>query len=243
MKKIVVSMPVFNESQIIESVILDYLNIEGKFELLIVAVDDNSTDSTYQILNTLREKYPNRLFLNQNVSNLGHGPTFCNALALALKHEPTFVVSCDGDGPISREDLKILLELEEKCDVLEVIRTERAEPFFRKLTSFTTRLLVFTKCGTIPLDANTPIRMFNPETLESLLPQIRDSRVPNLLISIIIRQKGLSLSFFRISVLERKLHQQGTMWGQSLLPRSFPSSRFLKFSFASLLEILRFKVK
>jgi len=236
-------MPVFNESQIIESVILDYLCIEGAFELLIVAVDDKSTDSTYQILNKLRDKYPNRLFLNQNVANLGHGPTFCKALALSLKHQPTFVVSCDGDGPISGEDLKILLEMDDKCDVLEVIRTERVEPFFRKLTSFITRLLVFVKCGRLPLDANTPIRMFSPETLESLLPQVMHSKVPNLLISIMIRHKGLNLNFFTISVLERKLHQQGTMWGKSRLPRSFPSSRFLKFSFASLLEILRFKVK
>ncbi len=233
-------MPVFNESKIIEDVVTDYLSIESAFQIEVVIVDDSSTDPTYEILRELESQFPGRLHLTRNSTNLGHGPTFCNALELSLTLNPHIVISCDGDGPMSKEDLSELLEISYSYEVLEIVRRNRSEPLFRKLVSFFTRVIVFLKCGSFPLDANTPLRIYRTQQLKELLPHVKDSQVPNLLLSILIRKRRFNLLCSRINVKERKLNQPGTMWGKSLLPRSLPNSKFLKFAATSLIEVVKF---
>ena len=241
MKKAVIAMPVYNESEIIEAVVTDYLNVESSFQIEVVVVDDYSTDETFELLRKLESQFHGRLHISRNLTNLGHGPTFCNALELSLLQNPYIVISCDGDGPISKEDLSELLNVGVKYEVLEIVRKNRVEPQFRKLVSFITRVIVFLKCGSFPLDANTPLRIYRAPQLIELLPYIKGSKVPNLLLSIMIRKNGLELMHSRINVKERKLNQIGTMWGKSLMPRSLPNLKFLKFAAASLVEVLKFQ--
>ena len=241
MKRAVIAMPVFNESEIIKAVISDYLSIESSFLIAIVIVDDSSTDETFELLRELESQFPGRLHLSRNSINLGHGPTFCNALELSLSQNPHIVISCDGDGPISKEDLSELLKIGDSYEVLEIVRRNRVEPLFRRVVSFITRVIVFLKCGSFPLDANTPLRIYRTQQLIDLLPYVKGSKVPNLLLSIMIRKKGFELLHTQITVKERKLNQTGTMWGKSLLPRSLPNLKFLKFAAASLIEVMKFQ--
>ena len=241
MRRAILAMPVFNESEIIEDVITDYLSVESAYEIAVVIVDDSSTDETYELLASLELRFPGRLHITRNVTNLGHGPTFCHALELALLQSPQIVISCDGDGPISKEDLTELLRKSDSYEVLEIVRKNRVEPLFRKIVSFITRVLVFLKCGSFPLDANTPLRIYRTPQLNDLLPHVKGSKVPNLLLSILIRRKRLVLAHSQIRVKERKLNQTGTMWGKSLVPRGLPNLKFLKFAAASLVEVVKFK--
>ena len=241
MKRAVIAMPVFNESEIIEAVINDYLSIESAFQIEVVIVDDSSTDETFELLRELVSRFPGRLHVSRNLTNLGHGPTFCNALEYALLQNPHIVISCDGDGPISKEDLSELLKIDDGYEVLEIVRRNRVEPLFRKIVSYVTRVLVFLKCGSFPLDANTPLRIYRAPQLIELLPYVKGSKVPNLLLSILIRSNRLELLHSQINVKERKLNQTGTMWGKSLVPRSLPNLKFLKFAAASLVEVVKFK--
>lgn len=241
MNKVVLAMPVFNESSIIKLVIEEYLTISGDFRLEILVVDDHSTDETLEVLQTLAMKNPNRLHVFQNNQNHGHGPTFCRALQLSLLKKPDLVVSCDGDGPISGHDLKRLLENRLSFDMVEIARKNRVEPFFRFMTSFATRILVFFKSGKFPEDANTPLRLFNIRFLEEYLPLVNTSKVPNLLFSILARRDNRRIVSSSVVVQERKPNQLGTMWGKRFVPNFLPNMKFLKFCMKSFFEVVKFK--
>jgi len=243
LKNIIVTMPVFNESGIIQEVVRDFLQDQSKYKLELVIVDDKSTDETHKRIVEVSHEFPGRIHIFQNEQNLGHGPSFTRALKIGLEMSPDLIVSCDGDGPISGSDLFKLFEIKSDYDILEISRKNRVEPLFRKATTQATRMLVFIKSHRIPIDANTPIRVYKPQILNQILPQVDGMKVPNLLISIISRRRRFQLINTQVTVLERKLNQPGTMWGQGRTPRRLPNSRFIRFSFSALKEVLRFNEK
>jgi glycosyltransferase involved in cell wall biosynthesis len=236
-------MPVFNESEIIQEVVRDFLQDQSKHKLELVIVDDKSTDETYKRIVEVSHEFPGRIHIFQNEQNLGHGPSFTRALKIGLEMNPDLIVSCDGDGPIAGSDLFKLFDIKPDYDILEISRQKRVEPLFRKVTTQATRMLVFVKSKRIPVDANTPIRVYMPQILNQILPKVDGTKVPNLLISIISRNRRFNLMSTQVTVFERKLNQPGTMWGQGLKPRRLPNSRFIKFSFSALMEVLRFNEK
>jgi glycosyltransferase involved in cell wall biosynthesis len=243
MRKILIAMPVYNESGIIRDVVQDLMIETSLGSVELVLVDDKSTDATFEILQELNAQYSEKVHVFQNEINLGHGGTLCKALSIVLQQTPDLIVSCDGDGPISGKDLIRILELEQHFDVLEVARKRRVEPLFRKFTTQFTRLIVLIKSGKLPIDANTPIRVYQPNVLAKLLPKVVGSQVPNLLLSIICRQKKLVVLSQKVNVVERKINQTGTMWGQGRAPRNLPNKRFMKFAVKSFWEVVRFNEK
>lgn len=243
MKKIVVTMPVFNESGIIQDVVRDFLQDQPKYNVELVIVDDQSTDETLKRILEVSHEFPEKVHVFQNEQNLGHGPTFTRALSIGLEMTPDLIVSCDGDGPIAGSDLFKLFEIKSDYDILEISRRKRVEPLFRKITTQATRMLVFIKSKSFPVDANTPIRLYKPQILHQILPKVHGTKVPNLLISVISRNRKFNLMSTHVTVFERKLNQPGTMWGQGLKPRRLPNSRFIKFSCSALMEVLRFNEK
>lgn len=236
-------MPVFNESSIIEQVVLEYMEIGKYIKIQLILVDDKSTDGSYEILKDLAEAHPDELCVHQNEINKGHGMTLCRALKLGLESNPRLIASCDGDGPISGEDLRVILEGRTAFDILEISRKNRVEPFFRKATTQFTRFLVLLKSGRLPADANTPLRIYEPHVLAELLPKVAESQVPNLLFSILARRRKFNIVNQQINVIERKLNQTGTMWGKGTVPRNLPNARFIKFTIKSLMEVLKFNEK
>ncbi len=243
MTKVVLAMPVFNESSIIRSVVSEYIKIAEYVKIELVLVDDKSTDGSYEILKELATNHPSELSVYQNETNQGHGKTLCRALKLGLEKKPALIASCDGDGPISGADLLKILEGLTSFDILEISRKNRVEPLFRKVTTQLTRILVLLKSGKTPTDANTPLRIYEPYILAELLPRVSGSRVPNLLFSILARRRGLTITNRQIVVVERKLNQTGTMWGKGITPRNLPNARFIKFAMMSFIEVLRFNEK
>lgn len=244
MNRVLIAMPAFNESNIIRDVIEDYLNLElDNFKIEILIVDDCSTDNTFEILMNMQQKFPTNIYIFKNPRNQGHGPTYCNALQLAIDKKPEIIFGCDGDGPISASDIAYILESCNNFEVIEISRKNRIEPLFRKIVSQVTRMIVLLKTGSWPEDANTPLRVFRPEILQEMIHLVRESKVPNLLISILTRKRRYLLETFQIDVLERKVNQQGTMWGESLLPRNLPNFRFIKFSVSALKEVIKFDKK
>jgi glycosyltransferase involved in cell wall biosynthesis len=239
MKRVIVAMPVFNEESVIEEIVREYLAIS--FEISLIIVDDKSTDSTPEILSRLNGEFSDRVLHQRNKLNMGHGFSFTKALQSAIEKKPDLIISCDGDGPLSGEDLKsILIQFGDK-PYLEVRRLNRKEPLFRKIVSLFTRVLVFLKTGQLPSDANTPIRLYSLNVLEEFLPKIYLSPVPNLLVSILSRLSTHEITKTSVTVQRRKGSDLGTMWGKSKLPTFLPNHRFLMFSYRSFLHVARTK--
>jgi glycosyltransferase involved in cell wall biosynthesis len=223
----VISLPVFNEEKTIEDLITEIKELS--YFKKIVIVNDCSTDSTMQIL---REIVGDELIVVNNSQNLGHGPSTLIGLFKALELGYDAVVTADGDGHFQVSDLKAMTEqlLTSKVDIVEGVRTDRSDPWFRKLSSLTTRNLVRIRCRKSVQDANTPIRAYRINVVRRILSTIPSVNypIPNLYISAQSRKLSLKIGIFPIATLERENSEKlGTTWRQRY--RNLPTKRYLKF--------------
>jgi len=238
MKNIVIVMPVYNE----ESIIVDFLlELDTHFvgtDVAFIVVNDKSSDRTLEVLTAIRLK--SNLEIINNLVNLGHGRTLLRGLERALELEYRVVISVDGDGHFRGNDIRNLYDTFLKSShsevLLEGVRIMRTEPVYRKFTSAMTRLLVWSRSGTYPKDANTPLRIYSQKTLERLIASLPQSSViPNLHISCISRRQDLNILEIPISWMNRKgFMESGSSWKPAV--KFLPSKRFISFCFMAFRE-------
>jgi glycosyltransferase involved in cell wall biosynthesis len=233
-------MPCFNEEEGIAQFIGELQQSFDGLNTFFVIIDDLSTDNTSEQLRIVQAEYTNVEVLI-NPENVGHGPSTLRGLHHALKNNPQWILAVDGDGQFVGGDLRKSFDLfsRSQSDVLEGIRIGREDPGFRKIITFSLRLLVFLKTRSLPKDANTPFRIYRKETLEQLLPRVNSkSLVPNIEISILTRK--LSLTVLENRVLSRNRlgeNKTGTTWKST---RDWmPSSRFVRFCINALKQLVR----
>ena len=225
---VILTMPVFNEADgIVE--FLTELDRELPGSVRIQLVDDASTDSTTAHVRSLGLA-SDRLVLHVNEFNMGHGPTTLKGLRTALESNPEVVVAVDGDGQFEAAEIaRLIAEAAGEVDLIEGVRVGRDDPWFRRLTSRVTGLLVALRCRRMPRDANTPLRVYRPAVLEVLIAGIPENfSVPNLVISARARRRGLRVEEVPVSSrVRRGTNETGSTWGNRR--RSIPSARFAKF--------------
>ena len=139
MKKISVSLLVFNEKHNLEKTIIKaYKELEKlylEFELWIF--DNCSNDGTDVLVNSLLIKYKNLRYYKQE-KNFGYAINFQTALKLPVS-DYKFII--DGDGQYDLEDVKECIEiLDSGYDILVGIRKPRKDP---KIRIFMTLVLKF----------------------------------------------------------------------------------------------------
>ncbi len=234
----VIAMPAWNEGAGIISFITEMNLHFSNYSPIFIVVNDNSTDNTLEKLDELSKIKGISLFVYSNLKNLGHGPSTLRALKIALKHDPTLIIAVDGDGQFSGEDIfkNAKSFIASEFQIAEGVRIARNEPWFRKIVSFATRLLVFFKAKKLPRDANTPLRFYRPKALEFLLSVISSEAItPNLLISAYSRIYRIEILEFRITYLKgRGEFPEGATWGAG--KKIFPSKRFLNFCIRAMKE-------
>jgi dolichol-phosphate mannosyltransferase len=237
-------MPQHNEGEFL----FNFVNeLETKISNLgIVIVDDKSSIA---LQSQLRKKFEksNHVQLVFNAENMGHGISTLIALHKSIEIESEIIISVDGDGQFLVEDIKKCLNhlIENRnLEIIEGVRVDRInEPWFRKVVTTITRLLVYLKVKQIPKDANTPLRVYRREALIRILDKIPiNSMIPNLHVSKLTRQ--MKLNFKEIEVLSlargggRGGNQNnlidGVTWKQKF--KRIPSVRFIKFCIQSILE-------
>jgi glycosyltransferase involved in cell wall biosynthesis len=229
--KVVVCMPTFNEAVGIASFLDDIFSGMEEFDTRVIIVDDNSTDGTARIARS--HDRASNLECVENPENVGHGASTIRALGLALESLPAadVIVATDGDGHVLAEDLAKLVSkiLSDDLDVVEGIRVRENDPWFRKLVTFSTRLLVFLASGSAPRDANTPFRAYKSTELRRLIRLVdAKSPVPNLVISGLTRVTTTNYSEVHLNNFTRKSSApSGSTWRQKF--SWLPSLRFLKF--------------
>ncbi len=231
-------MTAYNEAGRIDNFIQE-LNMELKgVELSFFVVDDASNDSTFESLKALSSTGIN-LSVHQNLVNLGHGPSTITALDFAVNECPDCILMIDGDGHFDCLDVRNILTyfLENDYCIVEGVRMYRADPFFRKIVSSITRLLVASKSGKWPADANTPLRLYTTTAAKLLLTHIpKNSLIPNLHVSSLTRTLPITFQEFKIKPFTRSTtveqsdlskHQIGSTWGQN--NNILPNKKFIKF--------------
>ena len=223
-------MPAWNEEEgiglFLKEIESNLLDIGLKF----VVVDDKSTDKTVQVVEQLANNGMN-ITLIKNSINLGHGPSTLLALKAGLESGASTILAIDGDGQFLGTDLALALNkfLVTQVDILEGIRTDRNEPMYRRLVSFLTRFLIWTRCGKFPIDGNTPFRIYSVSALRRMAEMLSsECLIPNLFVSANSRRMNLTIQQFEVASIPRRgIDATGTTWGKS--SRILPSKRFIKF--------------
>lgn len=227
MTDLTIVMPAYNEADGIADFLTD-LDTRFEPEVRIIVVNDASTDDTAEVVEGLGLS---RVELIDSPVNLGHGPTTIKALQAGVAAGTRMVMAVDGDGQFDVGDMHRLVDiaLAAESDVVEGSRFERGDPLFRMLTSVATRVLVASRCGMWPKDANTPLRVYRADVLADLLGRIpQDAMTPNLFMSVLSRRRRLALIEIPVKCgVRRGVTIEGSTWGQRR--RWLPTKRFLRF--------------
>ena len=229
MTSVCVVMPAYNEAERISSFHQELRENLVDYETTFVVVNDCSLDSTQSVVIELTSAgFP--VNVQTNATNSGHGPSTMNALRAGLESGADVVVAVDGDGQFVGADVRQLVEaaVRGSVDICEGVRISRSDPGYRRLTTATTRALVWSRVRRLPRDANTPLRVYKRSALESLIDAIPSlAMTPNLFISMLARQRGLIVLEVPVqSIPRRGSESMGTTWGRGSF---LPGKRFVVF--------------
>ncbi len=107
-----IMVPAHNESIVIRRTVLALLNFDypkDKYEIIVI--NDNSTDSSAEVLKKIQEKYPCRKLIVINTDNQVGGKGKSNALNIALSVAKGSVIAIyDADNTPAPDALRILVE-------------------------------------------------------------------------------------------------------------------------------------
>ena len=225
-------MPAYNESEGIAEFLQELNGSLVSWNPAFVVVDDASRDGTAEAVGAAANSTPPiDVIVRPNPVNLGHGPSTLTALRLGLANGADAVVAIDGDGQFTGSDVAVVVKtlLGGELEVAEGVRTARGDALYRRGTSLVTRMLVWSRSGSWPQDANTPLRAYRPVALEALLKQVpQEAMTPNLIISALCRRNRMRIA--QVPVVSRPRRgstAHGSTWGSRRV--SLPSRRFMSF--------------
>ena len=117
MESSIVVIPTYDEFENIEKLIRIILNLDCKFDILVV--DDSSPDQTANKVKELFSIYENRLFLKIRKRKKGLGKAYIDGFNWALKKKYDFIFQMDADLSHNPENLiEMLYKLKNGRDVI-----------------------------------------------------------------------------------------------------------------------------
>lgn len=229
MESIIVAMPAYNEEHGIPEFLTEIQEAFRGLDPQFVVVDDCSSDRTARAVERLGIPGTHAL---RNEVNSGHGPSTLRALRSAVDLGGDVIVAVDGDGQFRASEMRRLVDivLHTDLEVVEGIRKHRDDPWFRRVTSATTRQMVRSRSGETVLDANTPLRVYRREALKRLLRAmpVEDVMVPNLAMSVFTRRWGMRVAAIPVTSLPRRGgDEQSVTWKQR--KAWLPSRHYVEF--------------
>jgi dolichol-phosphate mannosyltransferase len=98
-----VIIPTYNEKENIERILRKVFSMPKAFDILIV--EDNSPDGTAEIVRTLMQEFPGRLFMEERKGKLGLGTAYIHGFKWALRRDYEFIFEMDADFSHNPDDL------------------------------------------------------------------------------------------------------------------------------------------
>lgn len=241
--RVAVAIPAYNEADGIGEFLREIDDVlASACDLILVVVDDASTDDTAAEVSALVPELSGELVLHRAPQNAGHGPTLIEAYCRALETDPEYVIAVDGDGQFLGADLRrVLVLLEDGGDGVCGVRRFRYDPWFRMLMTRVLRTYVSGSFGVPTRDANCPLRGYKANFLRELLAWIpAGSLVPNLELTVLAARRGATLVEVDVNHrVRRGASETGTMFAAGSTARSI--RRLMQFSWAALRESRRFR--
>jgi glycosyltransferase involved in cell wall biosynthesis len=132
--------PCYNEEANVEATTQAALKAGRRLadDLEVIIVNDGSKDRTGEIADRLAAEHAEVRAVH-NSPNLGYGGALQRGFREATKQ---WVFYTDGDGQFDFAEIDTLLPLLEECDIVSAYRTNRQDPFIRKLNAWAWTMLV-----------------------------------------------------------------------------------------------------
>ena len=175
-------IPAYNEEENILNIIEEWYPIVEKYtgdgKSRLVILNDGSKDNTSNIV---KEKMKNKPLLELvDKQNSGHGATVLYGYQYALDAGADFIFQTDSDGQTKPEEFHEFWDLRYKYDMK----------------------LIF---GVTVIDANTPFRLMNKESLKECKKLIPDDfNLSNVILSIVYIKKGYKVKYIPITFKPRQ---------------------------------------
>ncbi|MBE7069683.1 MAG: glycosyltransferase family 2 protein [Ruminococcaceae bacterium] len=184
MDTLYVVMPAYNEKDNIEEVVSSwYPVLEGKSpESRLVVADSGSTDGTHEILEKMKETYPQLEILTD--SGKQHGPKVIALYSYAIKNGADYIFQTDSDGQTLPEEFDAFWQLRNGYKGIFGHRAVRGDgksrAFVEKVVCFLLKCYFHVK---VP-DANAPFRLMEAKTVAKYLPRLdKDYNLPNIMMT------------------------------------------------------------
>ena len=221
-------IPVFNEEDIIEKVINDWLFIAKKFDGFIIVINDGSSDNSLKILKKINKKNKRLIIINKK--NSGHGPAVYTGYEMALKKKFKFIFQVDSDDQFFSKDFVKLWQLRDDNLLILGFRKKRYDSFHRLIITRILKvfnLILFRKF--VP-DANIPYRLIGYNFLKKNIKFVNSkSLAPNILFSV----KAANDNKLKSVIISHKKRLTGQVW--------IVKFNLIKFIFKVFIEIINFK--
>jgi glycosyltransferase involved in cell wall biosynthesis len=241
---VAVAIPAYNEAEGIGEFLreIDAAVAPVAGSLVLVVVDDVSTDDTVAAAEATRDDLSGELIVTRRAVNGGHGPAAVDAYNLALDTGAQLILGVDGDGQFLGTDLRrVLVLLEDGGDGVCGVRRFRYDPWFRMLMTKLLRLYIGRYFGVPTRDANCPLRGYRADLLDELLHWVpAEALIPNVHLAVLAARRGATLVEVDVNHrVRRGSSETGTMFASSARWGMF--KRLVNFSVLSFRESRRFR--
>lgn len=96
-------IPTFNEKENVEKMTRTLMSLDKDYHVLFV--DDSSPDGTAEIIQTIQNEFPERVFLEQRLGKEGLGTAYIHGFKTALKSNYKYIFEMDCDFSHNPDDL------------------------------------------------------------------------------------------------------------------------------------------
>lgn len=200
-------VPAYNEEENILNVIEDWYPIVEKYDgsgkSRFVILNDGSKDNTSQII---RNEMKNKPLLEiVDKKNSGHGATVLYGYQYALDSGADFIFQTDSDGQTKPEEFHEFWNSRYEYDMVIGHRNKREDGTSRIFVTKVLKYVIKLIFGVKVVDANTPFRLMNKDSLrecKKLIPD--DFNLSNVILSIVYYKKGYKVKYIPITFKPRQ---------------------------------------
>ncbi len=179
-------IPVYNESETIESVIDDWYSVVDKYNgggtSRLVLIDDGSKDDTLDIIKKCGETRPLLTVLTKE--NEGHGPTILYGYRYAIDQGADYIFQTDSDGQTNSKEFDDFWALRFDYDIILGNRKNREDGKVRAIVEKVVCLILHIYFGVKVPDANAPFRLMKADVLSKYIQKLPDNYdIPNIMLT------------------------------------------------------------
>ena len=202
MKDLTIIVPVYNEDEVIKSVLVNWVSFlkDLNIDFEIIVYNDGSKDNTLEKVNEVASK--NKEVIAIDKKNSGHGPTIIQGYQDSLSK---WVFQMDSDDEIKVIEFEKFWSARKNYDFVVGKRSNRRSPISRRIITYVSRLTVFLLYGNKVFDVNCPFRLYRREKFQPAFNKIpTDTFAPNVILSGIASKMDMNVKEIEVGFFPRE---------------------------------------